>query len=328
MRCIVWIAVFVSMMANVAHAESYDSWKLRFRQVALRHGVAPHVFDGTFNGVSPDMRVVRLDRKQPERKKIGFQAYLHKVMDQSRIDRGRVMMSRYHGALASAGDAYNVPPQVIAALWGIETNYGANTGGFDIVRSLSTLAWEGRRRQFFENELLSALLILQGGHVDRASFKGSWAGAMGQNQFMPTSWDKFAVDADRDGTKDIWSSHADVFASSANYLRQNGWNSAYPWGWPVSFPVGANIAGGTRPLSEWIRAGAHFASGRIPNGQMATQARLLIPDGGNGRAYLVTSNFDTILTWNRSDYFALTVGILSDLIHATPSGMVEPHLNP
>ncbi|MDD2761878.1 MAG: lytic murein transglycosylase, partial [Methylomonas sp.] len=128
----------------------------------------------------------------------------------------------------------------------------------------------------------------------------------------------FAVDANGDGHKDIWNTKADIFASSANYLKQNGWNAAYPWGWQVTIPVGAKLSETKRPLSDWIKSGVHFKNGHIPNGQSATMARLIVPDGGNGRAYLVTSNYDTILSWNRSDYFALTVGLLSDFIAQQP----------
>ncbi len=271
--------------------------------------------------------MIELDQKQPERKKIGFEAYLRKVMSQKRIDDGRSKFSQNRYLLIQTQKAYGVPAQVIVSLWGIETSYGSNTGGFDLVQALATLAWEGRRRPFFEEELTSALFILQGGHVGRADFKGSWAGAMGQNQFMPSSWKRFAVDANGDGHKDIWTTKADIFASSANYLRQNGWNDAYPWGWEVDLPEGFKPSDVKKPLLGWIQDGVHFENGHIPSDQMQTSVRLVIPDGGNGRAYLVTDNFDVILSWNRSTYFALTVGLLSDLIRESPAGKTL-HLNP
>ena len=280
-----------------------------------------------FQNVSPNARVIELDQKQPERKKIGFEAYLRKVMSQKRIDDGRSKFSQNRYLLIQTQKAYGVPAQVIVSLWGIETSYGSNTGGFDLVQALATLAWEGRRRPFFEEELTSALFILQGGHVGRADFKGSWAGAMGQNQFMPSSWKRFAVDANGDGHKDIWTTKADIFASSANYLRQNGWNDAYPWGWEVDLPEGFKPSDVKKPLLGWIQDGVHFENGHIPSDQMQTSVRLVIPDGGNGRAYLVTDNFDVILSWNRSTYFALTVGLLSDLIRESPAGKTL-HLNP
>lgn len=299
-----------------------------FKQEAASKGVAPSTLQSAFQSVSPNPRVIELDNKQPERKKIGFESYLRKVMSQKRIDDGRRNFSDNKLLLSRAEMSYGVPSSVITALWGIETSYGANTGGFDLIQALSTLAWDGRRRNFFENELINALMILQGGHISRSDFKGSWAGAMGQNQFMPSSWKRYAVDANNDGHKDIWTTKADIFASSANYLKQNGWNNAYPWGWQVILPNG--FSGGSdarKPVLAWVQDGIHFADGHIPSEQMSTRTKLVVPDGGQGRAYLVTDNFDVILSWNRSTYFALTVGLLSDLIGKPPSG-ASLHLNP
>ncbi|HNS45140.1 MAG TPA: lytic murein transglycosylase, partial [Alphaproteobacteria bacterium] len=219
--CLLWISLLLPLPA---HAESFEVWLAGFKKEAAAKGISPDVLQVAFQNVSPNARVIELDQKQPERKKIGFEAYLRKVMSQKRIDDGRSKFSQNRYLLIQTQKAYGVPAQVIVSLWGIETSYGSNTGGFDLVQALATLAWEGRRRPFFEEELTSALFILQGGHVGRADFKGSWAGAMGQNQFMPSSWKRFAVDANGDGHKDIWTTKADIFASSANYLRQNGWN--------------------------------------------------------------------------------------------------------
>lgn len=318
-----------------AHAESFESWLSGFKRHAAGRGISPSVLQRAFDEVSPDPRVIELDKKQPERKKIGFENYVSKVISQNRIDRGRTNLRDNFSLLQKTEMAFGVPAEIVVALWGIETSYGSNTGNFDLIRSLATLAWDGRRRDFFENELLMALSILQGGHIARADFKGSWAGAMGQNQFMPSSWRQYAVDANGDGHKDIWNSRADVFASSANYLRKNGWNMAYPWGWLVEMPSGAALQFANseqkRPLIEWIKMGVHFSGGPIPSSHTRTPARLVIPDGGEGRAYLVTSNFDTIMSWNKSTYFALTVGLLSDYISKSkPNANSENgvHLNP
>ncbi len=301
-----------------AEASSFEAWLATFKKHAVAQGISPMTLQSAFQNVTPHPRVIELDGKQPERKKIGFGTYLHNVMSQSRIDQGRINFEQSKILLNKTEALYGVPAEVVVALWGIETSYGRNTGGFDLIQSLATLAWEGRRREFFERELVAALSILQGGHISRQDFKGSWAGAMGQNQFMPTSWKRYAVDADGDGHKDIWATKADIFASSANYLKQNGWNSNYPWGWSVKVPenIPASLVKNKtqKPLSEWIRLGVHFQSGHIPSDQTRTMARLVVPDGGEGRAYLVTSNYDTILSWNRSDYFALTVGLLSDFV--------------
>lgn len=275
-----------------------------------------------FANVRPNERVIELDTKQPERKKIGFVSYLHKVMTQQRIDQGRTQYNGYQTLLRQTEQRYGVPAEVIVSLWGLETSYGANTGGFDLIQALATLAWDGRRRSFFEDELMNALFILQGGHVERSEFKGSWAGAMGQNQFMPSSWKRFAVDANGDGHKDIWGTQADIFASSSNYLKENGWNPNYPWGWqvtlPKSFPNSLENSQSKRPLGQWLDMGVKIPNSPYMN-YKTVPARLLVPDGGEGRAYLVTSNFDVILSWNRSNYFALTVGLLSDFIAKSPN---------
>lgn len=311
------------MPAARASAESYDVWLTGFESKARAAGITQSTLAIAFSNVRPNDRVIELDNKQPERKKIGFTTYLHKVMSQQRIDEGRVQFTRYRSLLAQTEKAYGVPAEVIVSLWGLETSYGANTGGFDLIQSLATLAWDGRRRAFFEDELLNALFILQGGHVARSDFKGSWAGAMGQNQFMPSSWKKFAVDANGDGHKDIWGTQADIFASSSNYLEENGWNSNYPWGWqvslPRSFPQSLINSDNKRPLGQWLDMGVKVSSSSSYLNYKTVPVRLLVPDGGEGRAYLVTSNFDVILSWNRSNYFALTVGLLSDFISQSPN---------
>jgi membrane-bound lytic murein transglycosylase B len=324
--------VFSFSCAADARSESFDSWLSHFKMRASSQGISQLTLNMAFQNVSPHPRVIELDQKQPERKKIGFATYLKNVMSQTRIDQGRSNYHAYSHLLSQTEKQYGVPASVVVSLWGVETSYGANTGGFDLIQSLATLAWEGRRREFFEKELMSALEILQGGHVSRQDFKGSWAGAMGQNQFMPSSWKSFAVDADGDGHRDIWTTKADVFASSSNYLLKNGWKSDYPWGWqvslPASLPHGLANSDSKRPLGQWKKMGIRVQDSNksASVNDDAVLTRLLVPDGGEGRAYLVTSNFDTILSWNRSNYFALTVGLLSDFIKKGQSGP-EAHLN-
>lgn len=327
----------ILLPAFPAKAETYQNWLAGFKKHAATQGVKASTLHMAFQGVEPNDRVIELDTRQPERKKIGFAKYIEGGLAQSRIDNGRLHFRQDQALLKKTEEAYGVPAEVLVALWGIETSYGKNTGGFDLVSALSTLAWEGRRREFFQKELVEALLILQGGHISRQDFKGSWAGAMGQNQFMPSSWRRYAVDGDGDGHKDIWKTKADVFASSANYLKQNGWNNQYPWGWAVDLPETVLGPNGnlkdspTQPLMTWVRLGVHFRQATIPNNLQNLPVRLIVPDGGEGRAYLVTSNFDTIMSWNRSTYFALTVGLLSDLIAKgapTSSQNGMNHLNP
>lgn len=280
-----------------------------------------------FNGVTPDPKVITLDQKQPERSKMGYATYLRNVMSQKRIDNGRMRFQDNRQLLNQMERASGVPAEIIVALWGVETSYGANTGGFDLVRSLATLAWEGRREAFFKQELMDALLILQGNHITRANFKGSWAGAMGQNQFMPSSWRKFAVDGDGDGHKDIWQNKADIFASTANYLYQSGWNRNVKWGWAVHLPQNYHPRHLRKSVTEWLREGVRFSEG-VPAIESHTILELVVPDGGEGRAYLVSQNYEVIKKWNRSTYFALTVGLLSDYIAKGGGDNHAPHLNP
>lgn len=300
---------------------SFSIWLSEFQNKALRNGIRAATLQSAFDHIQPIARIIELDQKQPERTPMGFETYLRKIVTQNRIDAGRENFAAYHRLLTHTARTYGVPAEVIVALWGLETSYGANTGGFDVIAALATLAWEGRRRSYFEAELMEALLILQNGHVERAEFRGSWAGAMGQTQFMPSSWKRFGVDENGDGHKDIWGTEADVFASGANYLSQNGWNPEIKWGWQVvgfeNIPRNYIDQKTKFTLKQWQKMGVMVRSrGDAGSALSAGDAplRLVVPQGGNGRGYLVTSNFDVIRSWNKSDYFALTVGILSDLV--------------
>ncbi len=299
-----------------AEASDFQSWVRHFRNEAVSRGVDAQIYDQAFRNVQPVHRAIELDRKQPERTKMGFSKYLSNVMNQARIDNGRAGLENNRGLLNSVQSRYGVPAEIIVALWGVETSYGKNTGGFDLISVLATLAWDGRRADFFKNELVKALLILQGNHISRENFKGSWAGAMGQNQFMPSSWHRYAVDFNGDGHKDIWTTRADIFGSSANYLSQNGWNPSLKWGWTVEIPNGMSMNKQRMSYLEWLQAGVRF-KGATPPIPSNTSLMMVVPDDGAGRAYLVTRNFDVIMSWNKSIYFALTVGLLSDFVAQT-----------
>jgi membrane-bound lytic murein transglycosylase B len=200
----------------------FEQWLVQFKQEARTQGITDATLQAAFDGVQPLERVVQLDRKQPE-KKLTLEEYLAKVISDARIRQGRELLAEHKELLSTIEREYQVPAAVIVALWGIETSYGNNTGSFDLIEALSTLAFDGRRSAYFRGELLNALRILQAEHITREEFQGSWAGAMGQCQFMPTSFLRYAVDYDRDGHRDIWNTEADVFASIANYLQQEGW---------------------------------------------------------------------------------------------------------
>ena len=301
---------------NTAKAESFEAWRNGFKAQAVAQGVSGSWFDEAMSGVSPIQRVIELDGKQPEHK-ITFAEYKKRVINQKRIDEGRRLYKKHYKILKEIEGTYGVPPQYVISLWGIETNFGGNTGGFKVIDSLATLAWDGRRRDFFEKELVNALKISQAGHVSLANFKGSWAGAMGQNQFMPSSFISYAVDHDNDGKRDIWTNKHDVFASTSNYLKKNGWKSGEKWGRQVylTSPISESLVGPKikKPLSFWKNKGIKTVGGEpLPNVNIS--ASLVQPDGAKGPSYIVYNNYQTIMHWNRSTYFATSVGLLADLI--------------
>ncbi len=298
-------------------AVSFETWLESFRQRALASGISANTVSQALSDVEPLERVIELDKSQPE-KKLTFAEYRRRVINDRRIRQGRDMLYRHRDILSQVEDELGVAPKYIVALWGIETSYGQNTGGFHVVPALATLAWEGRRGEFFQKELLNALRIIDQGHIRADEMKGSWAGAMGQNQFMPSSFHNFAVDFNEDGRKDIWTSMPDVFASTANYLSRNGWDADERWGRRVLLPSGFNNAliglDTKKPLATWQQIGV-----RLPNNAPipvveGMQASLVAPDGIGGEVFLVYNNYRVFLTWNRSTYFATSVGLLADAI--------------
>ncbi len=294
-------------------------WLQQTKQEAVSKGVSPELFDTVFppsKGFTPIQRIIDLDRKQPEGTKT-FTTYLTQVVPGSRVNEGRRRYAENKPLIDRIAQKYGVPGQYIVALWGIETNYGTNTGGFNVPIALATLAYEGRRADFFKDELIKSLLIIQQGHITYGQMKGSWAGAMGQCQFMPSSFFNFAVDESGDGHKDIWNTQADVFASIANYLSKSGWNNQISWGREVKVPRGfdeklADIAV-FRPVAEYQKMGVTLPHGAaLPN--EATEYALMFPGQSYEGAYLITRNYPVILKWNRSRYFATAVGTLADRI--------------
>ncbi|PZQ45835.1 MAG: lytic murein transglycosylase [Micavibrio aeruginosavorus] len=310
----------VAAATTSAHAQTttkdFAAWLKEFRVEARQSGISQATIDATLTNLQPLPKVIALDQKQPE-KKITFSQYKKNVVNPDRIAKGRALLSQHWNELKWVEEKTCVAPQYVVALWGIETNFGTNTGGFKVIDSLATLAWEGRRASFFKSELLKALKIIDEGHITPAAMKGSWAGAMGQNQFMPSSFFNFAVDANGDGHKDIWNTRIDVFASTANYLHKSGWACGQRWGRRVSLPanfpadqIGPKI---TKPLSHWKNMGIKDSSGAaLPSDDM--KASVVAPDGIGGEAYIVYGNYQTIMSWNRSTYFATSVGLLADAL--------------
>ena len=259
-------------------------------------------------------RVVELDRSQPEFK-LTLDQYLTRVVTSTRIKKANKKYIENKKILNQIAKHYGVQPRFIVALWGIETDFGRLTGGFSVISALTTLVYDGRRYDYFKKELINALKIVNGGHITINKMTGSWAGAMGQCQFMPSSFINYATDWDKDGSKNIWTSKPDVFASAANYLKKVGWSNQITWGRKVYI---GNYKGkidkkNYNYLSYWSSKGMLRANReKLPNAKL--KARLIIPDNYENYGYLVYKNFDSLLNWNRSNYFAIAVGILSDNI--------------
>ncbi len=300
------------------NAAGFPAFLQILQERALREGVSAQTIDSVMRMVKFQPKVIMLDRKQSEFT-VTFEKYLQNQAPQSRINQAVTHYRQNRKQFDEIERKFNIPPQIILALWGIETNFGKNTGGFHIPSVLATLAYEGRRGEFFTVEFINALKIIDGGHIKASEMTGSWAGAMGQSQFMPSSFLKYATDQTGDGTMDIWRAKSDVWASIANYLRTEGWRNGEIWGVPATAPGGLNALElseaetAPSPLSYWANKGINPLSA-LPENVKSQQARFVVPKRAVGRAYLTFNNFDTIMHWNKSHFFALSAGILSDRI--------------
>ncbi|MGY4107895.1 lytic murein transglycosylase [Aeromonas encheleia] len=286
------------------------------RQEALAAGIPAATLDAAFADIRIIEPAIKHDQNQPEFK-LTLDTYIPRAVPQWKVNQARALYRRHLPLLTKIGHEYGVQPRFIVALWGIETNFGKLTGHFPLISSLTTLAWEGRREAFFKAQLFDALRIIEQGHVSPADFKGSWAGAMGQVQFMPSSFLKYAVDQDGDGRKDLWGNLADVFGSAANYLHQNGWREDETWGRRVRVPTALDPAllglERRKPLSAWQALGVRQLDGSaLP--RVGMQASLIRPDDVQGRSYLAYDNYRVLRHWNRSHYFVVAVGTLADRI--------------
>ena len=300
-----------------ANQGSFAVWLEGLRREALSKGIGNATLDAALSGIKPIPRVIELDRHQPEFT-LTFRQYMDRVASKARVKKGRGRMSENRALLDAVGQKYGVQPRFIVAFWGVETDFGRITGGFPVVPALATLAYDGRRSKYFRGELLNALKIIDQGHIAVKDMVGSWAGAMGQCQFMPSSFLSFAVDHDGDGRKDIWTTRADVFASAANYLAKSGWKGDQTWGRAVRLPKGFNAADASlkvsKRLDQWQRLGVRRADGRdLPTRDLSASV-VLAEKKTTGPAYVVYNNYRTILKWNRSTYFALAIGSLADRI--------------
>ncbi|SDB49036.1 lytic murein transglycosylase [Belnapia rosea] len=297
-----------------AATSGFDAFLDGVRTDARKAGVSPATLQRALTGLRPNDRVLELDRKQPEGA-LSWEDYRDRIVSQTRVENGRRHYGESRTLLAAIGTRYRVDPRVIVAIWGMETNFGANTGGFGVIEALATLAWDGRRSSYFRTELIAALKVLDGGHIAPARMKGSWAGAMGQPQFMPTNFERLAVDFDGDGRRDIWDSRADALASIGNYLARNGWRGDEPWGQAVLAPPGFDgeraETDAKRPLRDWSRMGfRRIDGGALPGSEIETS--LILPRNGTTQVFLCHHNFRVIRRYNPPVNYALAVGLLSD----------------
>ena len=304
----------------------FDRWLADFRKEARAEGISKATLDRAFADVTPIAKVLEYDRSQPEFTR-SFWNYLDRAISQERVERGRKLLRQHADLLSDIRADYGVQPRYLVAFWGLETNFGDYTGGFPVIGALTTLAYDPRRSEFFRAELMYALKILDGGHIPLSRMLGSWAGAMGQSQFMPSTFARYAVDRDGDGRKDIWGSLPDMFASAANYLSQIGWDDSETWGREVRLPDGFDfelVGLETRKhISEWQDLGVRRANGNdLPIADI--EGSIIVPAGASGPAFLVYGNYRAILTWNRSHSYALAVGHLSDRLRGAGGLHAQP----
>ena len=316
---IILITVFTATRQG-ACSEDFSGWLEGLRQEARTKGISEATLHEALDDLQPIPRVIELDRKQPEFTQT-FWHYLDTRVTEDRIERGRMLREIHAELLEDIAREYGVQPRFLVAFWGLETNFGDYLGSFPVVGSLATLAYDPRRSDFFRTELLAALSIVDAGHIPVNEMIGSWAGAMGQPQFMPSTFVRFAVDADGDGRRDIWHSLPDVFASAANFLAKSGWQGDRTWGREVKLPAdftleltGLEVE---KSLAAWQVLGVRKINGEdLP--KVNIKGSIILPAGYAGPAFLVYSNYRTILQWNRSDLYAIAVGHLADRIAGRP----------
>lgn len=300
-------------------ASRFEAWKQGFAREALAAGISPATVHAALDKAQLQAQIVRLDHAQPEFTRTPWQ-YLDNAVSATRITRGRTQMREAAAPLQAASQRYGVPAEVIAAIWGMESNYGSHFGSFPTVDALATLGFDGRREAWARKELLAALRIIDNGDIDADHMVGSWAGAMGHTQFLPSVFLEYAVDADGDGRRDIWGSLPDVTASTAHYLARSGWKTGEPWAVEVRLPAGFDHARAETSLrqdsGQWKAEGVQAVDGSaLP---AMADASVIAPAGARGPAFMVGANFRTILRYNNSVNYALGVGLLSQQLAGGP----------
>ena len=321
------LAATVFLVAPPVRAETtapFQDWLKGFRSEAAKAGIADSVLDQALGSVTPIPRVLELDRRQPEFM-LTLWRYMEIYVPDKRIETGKALLKKHAKLLAEVEKKYGVPARFLVAFWGVETDFGRNFGAFHMLSAVATLAHDARRADFFKTQLMSAVRLVGLGDVP-VDVKSSWAGAMGNMQFIPTTFEAYAVDHDADGRRDLWNSLPDAFASAANYLKSVGWNPDYTWGREVRLPkdFDLSLAGlqEKKKLAEWQKLGVRrVGGGNLPAADI--EASLLLPAGAGGPVFLVYSNFRTIMRWNSSQLYAVAVGHLADRFIGLPALSVK-----
>lgn len=299
--------------------EQFAQWVTAFRASARAEGISDATLRIAFDDVHYLPNLIELDRAQPEFTRTVWD-YLDRTVSPQRIALGKDKLLQVRAEAEAAARRYGVPPSIVVAIWGMESNYGGNFGSTPTIDALATLGFDGRREDWARRELMAALKILQNGDIDRGRMVGSWAGAMGQTQFLPSNFLAYAVDADGDGRRDIWGSMADVTASTANFLSRSGWQAGKPWGVEVRLPAGFDYGRADTTVrqssAQWSAEGVRSVDGR-PLPELG-DGTILLPAGSRGPAFLVGANFRAILRYNNSTSYALGVGLLSQRLEGGP----------
>ncbi len=315
------------LLATLPAGADFGACVGNWQDMARDAGLSSRVVEQIIPRLSPQPRVIELDRRQPEFTS-SFADYLGRRVTDSRIEKGQQLLQSHAALLEGLTRQYGVPGRFLVAFWGLETNFGGYLGDTPTLDALATLACDARRSDYFTAELLQALALIERHDLDPARMRGSWAGAMGQTQFMPSNYARYGVDGDGDGRIDLWGSIPDALTSAAHFLQQLGWEPEMRWGREVRLPSGFDYGlagrGNARPLRDWARLGVrHAEGGPLPVADF--DAALIVPAGHQGPAFLVYRNFRTIMRWNNSEFYALSVGLLADrLIGAPPLQQPPP----
>jgi membrane-bound lytic murein transglycosylase B len=324
---LILLAATTALLAGPAAAQSdFQDCLQTIRAEALKQGVPAQVVDTAFRNLTPDPKVVELDSRQPEFS-LTYGRYMANAITADRVAKGQQKMQQWRGLLGELEREYGIPPQYLIAFWGVETNYGSFMGDFSALRSVATLACMTKRRAFFSNETVQALRILASNHMTTQQMKGSWAGAMGNMQFMPSTFTRWAVDRDGNGRIDIWSSVPDALASAANFLRGIGFKPGLPAAdeviLPPSFPLDQADTTVEKPVRAWAAMGVKRAGG-APLPASDEPASIILPAGWRGPAFILYPNFKAVMSWNRSTLYALSVAMLAQQIAGGSPVMQTP----